>query len=117
MSENTILAGIILLVISGAAISWPFLMNRMNRQSNFQKKSSVVELEDSLHRFVTSVRDLDFDFDTGKIGEADYLEQRKLLIGRGVSALKRLDEALQEQKEVDDEIEALVDAYRQKKAI
>ncbi|MBZ0308953.1 MAG: hypothetical protein K8I82_23010, partial [Anaerolineae bacterium] len=76
-----------------------------------------VELEDSLHRFVTSVRDLDFDFDTGKIGEADYLEQRKLLIGRGVSALKRLDEALQEQKEVDDEIEALVDAYRQKKAI
>lgn len=115
MSENTILAGLVLLVAAGIAISWPFWMN--SRTSKIKDKGSIAELEDSLHRLVTSVRDLDFDFDTGKIGEADYIEQRKLLIGRGVSVLKRLDEALFVQKELDDEIEDMIAAYRQKKAI
>lgn len=114
MTSTLLLSAILILIVAGVAVLWPFLLNR---QLNQQKRQSVVALEDSLRQFVMSVRDLDFDFDMGKITETDYIEQRKVLIGRGVSTLKKLDELHSQQHHIEDEIEQMVAAYRKKNAL
>jgi hypothetical protein len=113
MSSEAILALIVIALLSGFAIAMPFLNERRERRqmANHQADSNV-ELEDQLTQVIQAVRDLDFDFDTGKVAEADYITHRKLLIGRGVSLLIRLDEALARQDDLDQHIEDLIAAYR-----
>ena len=113
MSATVILAGIVFLLIILASVSHPFFEERKRNAKPTEPSRSAIELEDQLMQWVNAVRDLDFDFDTGKIAEQDYVTTRKLLIGRGVSTLIRLDEAQRKMRELDQEIEQLIAAYRQ----
>jgi hypothetical protein len=113
MSSEALLALVVIVLVSGFALALPFLNGRRERSpmANHQTHS-VVELEDQLTQIVQAVRDLDFDFDTGKVAEVDYITHRKMLIGRGVSLLIRLDEALAQQDDLDQHIEDLIADYR-----
>ena len=71
------------------------------------------DLRNRLNRVLDSIVDLDFDFDTDKIDYDVYAQQRKMLIGRGVSLLIRLDKVEAELFDVDDDLEKLVERRRQ----
>jgi hypothetical protein len=111
MSTDGAVLGIILAVIVGVAIALPFLIDRKRPP---EAGISAYQLQERLSQLLSNIADLDFDFDTGKLAEADYVTQRKMLIGRGVSTLIRLDEALAEQDAVDEQIEEWVAAHRQR---
>ena len=38
-----------------------------------------------------TIRDLDFDYETGKLGDAEYQHQRDAWVERGIAALKAID--------------------------
>jgi hypothetical protein len=70
-------------------------------------------LEERLEMLVDSIRDLDIDYDMGKITANVYAEQRKMLLGRAVGVLHRLDQVTGH--EIDDrqlEVEAAILALR-----
>jgi hypothetical protein len=73
----------------------------------------VEDLELKIQLLLDSIRDLDFDYDMGKISTEVYVEQRKMLIGRGISRLMQLDNARQELDVLDREIEEAVATRRQ----
>lgn len=114
MTTDGAILGIIMAVIVGLAIALPFLMDR--RRPSDDAAVMAHQLQERLSQLLSNIADLDFDFDTGKLAEADYVTQRKMLIGRGVSTLIRLDEALEQADSVDNQIEEWVAAYRQRGA-
>lgn len=75
-------------------------------------EETAIQLRTRLEGLLISIRDLDFDYDTGKVSNLVYAEQRKLLIGRAISTLIQLDQAEAHLVEVDDEIEKAVSSYR-----
>ncbi len=105
MSAATFIVGLALILATGFFVLWPLIAGWKQRGTLGQ----TADLEIQLMQMVKSIRDLDFDYDTGKIETEDYIEQRKLFIGRGVSLLIRLDEA----QKLDTQIEEMVAAYRQ----
>lgn len=110
MIEDLVLVGGVTLALVVLFIIWPFVS--LPSRTRYRRVASHM-LEDQLEFLVQAVRDLDSDYDTGKLSQADYIQQRKFLIGRGVSTLMRLDEARADEAVAEDEIEALVAAYRQ----
>ena len=113
MTTDGAVLGIILAVVVGLAIALPFLLDRKKPSEGGGSELSAHQLQERLSQILSNITDLDFDFDTEKLAEEDYVMQRKVLIGRGVSTLIRLDEALAEQDAVDQQIEEWVTAYRQ----
>lgn len=101
------------LVVLGS-IALPFLSHFKQKRHYTSAQHAVETMQDKLNQIVGAVRDLDFDFDTGKITEKDYVEQRKLMIGRGVSLILQL-RTLQYSTE-DDEVEKLIASYRHQHA-
>lgn len=87
-------------------------------QATARKKNSnaqdvdVEELETQYRRLLASIHDLDFDYDTGKVTDDVYAEQRKFLLGRSVSALRQLDSARSEITDIENDIEATIAAKR-----
>lgn len=77
-------------------------------------------------RVLRNIHDLEEDFATGKLSDADYQQERELWTQRGIAVLKALDETqLLTETQTDDasidtaidsQIEAAVNAYRQEKA-
>src|SRR3972149_3319597 len=60
-------------------------------------------------RVYTAIKDLDFDYQTGKLAEEDYLSLREKFKGQAVSLLKQAESAEKEDSvdyEVEKEIEA-----------
>lgn len=101
MSTEAIIVGIVLL---GASLWFTFApVFRGNREiRNRDLETRADNLKTRLERIIDSIHDLDFDFDTGKIPPEVYVTQRKLLVGRGVSTLMRLDEVRGEIGDGDD---------------
>ena len=112
MTTDGAVFGIIMAVVVGLTVALPFLMDR--RRPSDSDAMAAYQLQERLSQLLSNIADLDFDFDTGKLAEADYVTQRKMLIGRGVSTLIRLDEALAQVDTVDKQIEEWVAAYRQR---
>ncbi|NJL93479.1 MAG: hypothetical protein HC915_06975 [Anaerolineae bacterium] len=114
MTTTLVLTGLFILVLTLVAVGLPFVLAwRAGRLSRIEDDLTVVQLEDSLTRSITAIRDLDFDYDMGKIEDADYAVQRRALLGRGVSILLRLDAARTQDHQLEHKIELLVEMYRQ----
>jgi hypothetical protein len=79
-------------------------------QENIQRK--VADFRTRMNRTIDSIHDLDFDFDTGKITPETYAQQRKMLIGKGVSLLMQLEEAQGQVRDVNSTIEEMISAKR-----
>lgn len=112
MSTASIAIFVIVTVMMGAIIAIPFLLSLRSKEET-DPEHQARELEEQVLQLVQAVQDLDADYDMNKIANPDYIAQRKVLIGRGVSTLIRLDQAQAELKVQDRELEALIANYRQ----
>ncbi len=88
-------SGIALLLafLAGGAVfvMWPFLTQRTGQTTENEpsRLSRIAQLQAEREAILISVRDLDFDYQTGT--EEDYLMQRENLMDRGVEILKQID--------------------------
>lgn len=92
--------GYFLLVFLGAfvllIILLPLLRGRPTGRSDFEaefgKMPLVQQLAQEREAVLQALRDLEFDYQTGKLAQADYLPQREALLERGAQLSKRLEQ-------------------------
>ena len=84
------------------------------KKKNKLKSGDIEQTETQYQQLLNSIRDVDFDYDTGKVPDEVYAEQRKFLLGRSVSILRQLDDVRSEVADIEDDIEAEVAALRSK---
>jgi len=98
MQISTLLIGIVLLVVAVYFVSRPFLEK--------DKKAAASSVQHGQREAVLSaLRDLDFDFKTGKISEEDYQPLRAQLM---VEAAQYMEP----DKKDDEQLEALIQSRR-----
>ncbi|MBO9308322.1 MAG: hypothetical protein J7551_00895 [Chloroflexi bacterium] len=70
----------------------PLLSRRESAQGDFKVEFGEVPLVQQLAQereaVLQALRDLEFDHQTGKIAQGDYLEQREVLLQRGAQLLQ-----------------------------
>ena len=115
MTASALVFAFVVLVAVGYAGIVPMLTSPQagERKKRIKPQDGDLErLEAQYRRLLNSIRDVDFDYDTGKVTDNVYAEQRKFLIGRSVSILRQLDHARSEVDDIEDEIEAAIAAKR-----
>ncbi len=93
------IAGLFLLIMLFASVAlvvlWPLLQARdkaIPEEGDSPVMPSALALLQAEHdAILIAVRDLDFDYQTGKVTENEYLAQREGLMQRGVEILKQID--------------------------
>ena len=117
MSLNTI---VIFLVAVGTVIFVGEPLVRRAFHPAFADESEP-ESEQALERLslqketlYTAIRDLDFDFQTGKMDQKDYTELRQHFEGEAIQLLRQID-AVDPLIELDNELERQIHALRQQR--
>ena len=64
-------------------------------------------------RLLRAIRDMDFDYDVGKLTDSIYADQRVYLVRQALAVLRRIDLLETEIQAQQDRIEAALAAYRQ----
>lgn len=82
--------GLALAVIVAAYVAQP-LVAKSHARSSASEESPRDKLVAERDAVYAVIRDLDFDFQTGKLLEADYRPMRETYVTRGVEILKQLD--------------------------
>lgn len=72
---------------------WPFFFGSQSKAKPASERAQNIEetllvQRDSIYK---TIRDLDFDYETGKLTDEDYRSQREMWVERGVEVLKALD--------------------------
>ena len=102
MEITSILIGLILLGASLFFVSVPF-------RKNFRKDAQIPKLhvkkEERREGVISALRDLDFDFKTGKVSEEDYTPLRARLMAEAA-------QYIEQQQEEDRKLEALIQTRR-----
>ncbi len=80
--------GLALAVVVAAYIARPFVARSRALPPGESLRDQLLAERDALY---VAIRDLDFDFQTGKLMEADYRAVRERYVARGVEILKQLD--------------------------
>ncbi|MCS7056893.1 MAG: zinc ribbon domain-containing protein [Thermoflexales bacterium] len=109
MPLGTILLGIALLIIVVVVIALPLLDRKTPA---VQPPSRREALEQERRTIISAIRELDFDYRTGKIDEEDYKRLRESRVARGAQILRELAELDEAERDVDAEIEAQVARFR-----
>lgn len=94
MEAQTLILGIIIVVLSLLFVAWPFLGVGRERAAAAEKSKLNGELERLVaerEAVYAMIRDLDFDYETGKLTDEDYQQQRETWVARGVNVLKAID--------------------------
>ena len=106
--------GLAMLIAVAAFVAQPLVVQSRVLPSNESPRDKLSAERDALY---VSLRDLDFDFQTGKLLEADYRAAREQYVARGVEILKQLD-AVEARPQVaaSDQAEAAILARRKIKA-
>ena len=102
METTSILIGLILLAVSLFFISMPF---RKKQQKNVKNSKINMQKEDAREMVISALRDLDFDFKTGKVSEEDYTPLRARLMAEAA-------QYIEQQQEEDQKLEALIQMRR-----
>lgn len=118
MSVSSILVA--LLVVGGTLIFvlGPLLQpdaksNRTVRRGTARQAQALEVLSSEKHRVLREIRDLDFDYDMGKLGERVYEEQRVYLIRLAAAITQRIDALESEIAAQEARVEAAIAALRQ----
>jgi hypothetical protein len=90
MEIESLILGIIIAALAVLIVLWPFVAppREWNRSPRSSRLETLVMQRDAIY---ATIRDLDFDYETGKLEEADYRAQREDWVVRGVEVLKALD--------------------------
>ena len=94
MESQTLILGVIIVALAVLVVAWPFLGLGRERTSASDKSKLNGEMERLLAErevVYATIRDLDFDYETGKLTEEDYQQQRETWVVRGVDVLKAID--------------------------
>ena len=102
MEIFSILIGLILLAASLFFVSVPF---RKKHRKDAQISKPRVQKEERREVVLFALRDLDFDFKTGKVSEEDYTPLRARLMTEAA-------QHIEQQQEEDQKLEALIQARR-----
>jgi predicted RNA-binding Zn-ribbon protein involved in translation (DUF1610 family) len=104
MNLVAVLVGLTMLVISVPFVAKPFQKVRGKKPA-----TPVKQVDPDEHRLaaLTALRDLDFDFQVGKVSEDDYTSLRTRLVAEAARTL---------QDDKNDEIETLIQARKTSKA-
>jgi type II secretory pathway pseudopilin PulG len=115
MNVGAILAGIGILIVAAAYVARPLYQRSsnggQNGAANAVTRAQLIARRDAVYALI---RELDTDYQTGKVNSEDYQAQRGRYVAEGVSVLRQLD-ALTDEKshpDLDAEIEAQVLALR-----
>jgi hypothetical protein len=121
MSLLGLLIGLGLAAGLALALAWPFLAPRpLDEDSQLERQRQRAQAY--YERVLANIRDLDEDYSTGKIDQAEYQAEREVWAARGVVVLGLLDDLAQRQTitdlgadaaHIDAAIEAAVQARRQ----
>jgi hypothetical protein len=101
MSINGLVISIALTLVVLAYVLLPVIWRHRRTESEFISKQRERALA-YYERVLKNVRDLDDDYTTGKIDEAEYQTERDVWMNRGVHLLKMLDELDEEHNIVAD---------------
>lgn len=124
MSILGLIISLALFLIAIAAVAHPFLRPReTSEQDDLQLQVQRDRVQVYYERVLTNIRDLDEDYATGKIDEADYRDEREVWVHRGVRLLRVRDgldarqslvtEGDADADKIDEAIEAAISAYRE----
>ncbi len=119
MDIGSILAGLALALLTVAFVAIPLIQHRGKDVTDKERLSS--ELQAGRDRVLNNLQELEMDFNTGKILEKDFREQRQALMKKGADILRRIDvlnaggDVSPEGDEIDDEIEAAIAQIRSEK--
>ncbi|MHB8628602.1 MAG: hypothetical protein ACYDBJ_13410 [Aggregatilineales bacterium] len=96
-------------------IAWPLIAGTNSADSAEPTTpnaaiDSMAALQRDYDATLNTLRDLDFDFQTGKLAAADYPPQREMLVAQGADLLWRID-ALKTQL-VESAVESAISAQR-----
>jgi hypothetical protein len=91
MDIAAILIGAALAILAGVYIAQPLLRTR-RWVAAAGAESPRESLEAEYHATLDAIRDLDFDFRTGKLLEKDYRALRERYVAEGAGLLKELDQ-------------------------
>ena len=94
MEPGTFLLILALVLLVALIVGCPFYEKEDHRKTVRKPEQTGSQLSTLLaerDRVLRSLKELEFDYYLGKIPEADYPNQRKLLIQEGVEVLKNLD--------------------------
>lgn len=90
----------------------PFFRRASIRRPGSSERPELEQLSLQKETLYTAIRDLDFDFQTSKVDEADYQELRHQLEGEALQVLRALD-AIDPLMMLDEEIERQILSLRQ----
>ena len=102
-----------LLVMVALFISQPIMQQKATVVSAEEHEYSALLAERD--RILNALQELDFDNTLGKIPEESYPEQRAMLLQKGASILRQLDEyqaGMNGDKDIDSRLEAAIEAHR-----
>ncbi len=111
-----ILLGLIVLAAALAALAYPLYQSRPRAQ--FASTGLLTDLLAQRDGVYATLRDLDLDYQLGKLDEADYQARREKYVNRAALLLEQLDSLRGSgptQQELSQEIEREVAALRAKK--
>ncbi|MGF1504858.1 MAG: hypothetical protein GYB64_20485 [Chloroflexi bacterium] len=95
MAIPTGLIALALLILLAAYIVQPFVARRRRAEARRQRGASIWQQRADLlaerNRIYTAIKELEFDYQTNKVNEAMFTEQRRILVARAVDVLQQLD--------------------------
>lgn len=106
MAIGSLLLGLALLIVVALFVARPLLVPHTTADA---KISSRRQLEQEKEALLTEIRELDFDYETGKIPSEVYEPQRNHLLAQAAAVLQELDEITEDSnEELRQQIEAAV---------
>src|SRR5262249_2235207 len=96
MSGSGIFLLLALLVGCMLFVIWPILVNRKAAVEGIESARGhdpIAGLQAEHEAILIALRDLDFDYQTGKFSKEDYAVQRETLVQRGMEVLRQIDAA------------------------
>lgn len=85
------IVGICLAVLTGLFVAYPLLQKRQQKVS-FANNHRAEELEARKAEIYAAIKDIDFDFQMGKLSREDYDQLRGQYKSEAVGLLKRIDQ-------------------------
>ncbi len=79
------------MVLALAVVLWPLMGTPRRPGSEFGVMPVVAQLKAEREAVLQAVSDLDFDYQTGKLPQEDYLVQREALMRRGVEISRQIE--------------------------
>ncbi|GAB4568912.1 MAG: hypothetical protein Kow0077_00540 [Anaerolineae bacterium] len=100
MESQSLILGVVIVALTLLVVAWPFITSgREKARENGQLSSELEQLLFEREAILDAIRNLDFDYETGKLTEEDYQLERESWVQRGVEVLKAIDVLQQESAE------------------